>query len=59
MANAKRIDLTKDDNETSTLTYSISQLTQDLVFLHKEFNKSIRISNTKIDEKNTEFIEKY
>ena len=40
-----RIDLTKGDNETSETTDTISQLTQDLVFPHKDFNDSIQSNN--------------
>ena len=57
-ANNESIDLTKEDTATSASTDTISQLTQDLAFLRKEFNESIKITNTKRDDKNTEFIAK-
>jgi len=36
-----RIDLTKVDIETMESTDTISQITQDLIFLRKDFNDSI------------------
>ena len=54
----ERVDLTKEYTVTSASTDTISQLTQDLAFLRKKFNESIQITNTKNDDKNTEFIEK-
>jgi len=49
----KRIDLTKDDTETTASTDKISQLSQDLAFLRKEFNDSIQLTNKNRDDENT------
>lgn len=35
------VDLTNEDNETSVSTDTLSQLTQDLEFLRKDFNESM------------------
>lgn len=43
--NNSSFDLTKDDNGTTASTDTISQLTQDLPFLRKDFNESIKITN--------------
>ena len=53
-----RLDLTKGDKETSESTNTISQLTQDLAFLRKDFNDSIQSNNNKRDEENVSFIDK-
>ena len=50
------VDLTKDDYETANSTDTISQLTQDLVFLRKDFNKSIKDTNEKRDGENAAFL---
>jgi len=52
------IDLTKDDTATSTSNDTISQLSQDLAFLRKEFNESIQLTNKKRDDKNSTFLGK-
>ena len=52
------IDLTKDDTDTSASTDTISQLSQDLAFLRKDFNESIQLTNKKRDEENDTFLGK-
>lgn len=52
------VDLTGEETATSAPTEAISQLTQDLAFLRKDFNESIKISNDKRNEENTQFLEK-
>lgn len=54
----ERIDLTKDETETTTSTDTISQLSHDLAFLRKEFNDSIQITNKNRDDENTAFMAK-
>ena len=55
---SKRIDLTKHEAETSVSLDTISQLSQDLVFLRKEFNDSIQLTNKNRDNENTAFMNK-
>ena len=52
------VDLTNDDYETADSTDTISQLTQDLVFLRKGFNESIKDTNEKWDRENATFLAK-
>ena len=52
------IDLTKDDTTKSTSTDTISQLSQDLAFLRKDFNESIELTNKKRDDENATFLGK-
>jgi len=52
------IDLTTEDTDTSASNDTISQLSQDLDFLQKDFNDSIQLTNKKHDEENTSFLEK-
>ena len=52
------VDLTGEETATSAPTEAISQLTQDLAFLRKDFNESIKLSNDKRNEENTQFLEK-
>jgi len=52
------IDLMKGDNDTTASNYTISQLTQDLAFLRKDFNESIHITNKKSDEESASFLDK-
>ena len=54
----ERKDLIKEDNDMTASTDTISQLTQDLDFLRKDFNEYIQIINTKSYEENTEFLDK-
>ena len=54
----KSVDLTKDDKYMTASTDKISKLTQELAFLRKEFNESIKIKNDKIDVKNILFLNK-
>lgn len=52
------LDLTKDDTQTSASTDTISQFSQDLVLLRKDFNESIQLTNKKRDDENTTFMTK-
>jgi len=52
------IDLRKEDTDTSISTDTISQLSQDLTFLRKDFNDSIQLTNKKCNEENTVFLDK-
>jgi len=52
------IDLTNEDNGTFSSNDTISQLSQDLAFLRKDFNDSIQLTNKKRNEDNTSFLEK-
>jgi len=55
---SERIDLTKDATETTASSDTISQLSQDLVFLHKEFNELIQLTNKNRYDENTAFMDK-
>ena len=50
--------LTKEDTDTSASNETISQLSQDLTFLQKDFNDSIQLTNKKRNEENSSFLEK-
>jgi len=52
------IDLTKEDNDATSSTDTISQISQDLTFLRKEFNDSIQLTNKKRDDENTLLLDK-
>jgi len=52
------IDLTTYNSATSVLNDTISQLSQDLAFLRKYFNKSIQLTNKKRDDENSTFLGK-
>ena len=52
------IDITKGDTDTSASTDMISQLLQNLVFLRKDFNDSIQLSNQKWDDENSSVLDK-
>jgi len=54
----ERIDLTKDATETTASSDTISQISQDLAFLRKEFNDSIQLTNKNRDNENTAFMDK-
>jgi len=54
----ENIDLTKEDTDTFASNDTISQLSQDLAFLRKDFNNSIQLTNKKRDEDNTFFLDK-
>ena len=58
VASKPSIDLTKDDTATSVSTDTISQLSQDLAFLRKDFNESIELTNKKRDDENATFLGK-
>jgi len=49
------IDLKKDDTDTSASNETISQLSQDLAFLRKDFNDYIQLTNKNPNEENTSF----
>lgn len=52
------VDHTKDDNDTTNSTDTISHLTHDLVFLRKDSNESIKIINDKWDVENATLLHK-
>ena len=55
---SERIDPNNDVTETTASLDTISQLSQELDFLRKEFNDSIQLTNKNRDNENTVFMNK-